>query len=345
MKPKRLSPFSIEFWTARGMTIEEADYKRNSFRPIKKEYWIEKGYSEEESVELAIKTKNDNNIKGNKAATSRSKEQIRSTTVRCVEHWLRLGFSLEEAKDKVSQIQTTFTLEKCIEKYGIIEGTSKWQNRQINWQNTLNSRSQTDIDESNKKKCCIRIKNGSMEETVKFYNEKRGMSLVLTIEEYIETLKEQISNNGTIVYWDPVHYVNTRCPNIQLQIFSFTAEELVSKIQHLFSSDGYLLKKGNRQSWRKWVGSSLLRSSYEIYFYDTITRLIPNVELEIDKRYPNSSFRWDFKVGSDYIEICPMYETDEKYRMKMEAKKNLFNCVLLKNTKEIDQYIIGLLDK
>ena len=44
--------------------VLEADFERNSRRPIRKEYWVAKGYSEEEAVNLAINAKNVNNIKG-----------------------------------------------------------------------------------------------------------------------------------------------------------------------------------------------------------------------------------------------------------------------------------------
>lgn len=48
-------------------------------------------------------------------------------------YWINLGYSEEEAKVKVSQRQTTFTLEKCIEKYGEEEGTKRWVERQDKW--------------------------------------------------------------------------------------------------------------------------------------------------------------------------------------------------------------------
>ena len=54
---KRLSPYSIEFWTSKGMSNEDAEYKRNSLRPIRKEYWIERGYTEDKAIVIAQETK------------------------------------------------------------------------------------------------------------------------------------------------------------------------------------------------------------------------------------------------------------------------------------------------
>ena len=50
-----------------------------------------------------------------------------------VKYWLNKGYSEDEAKQKVSERQRTFTLEKCIEKYGEEEGTRKYIDRQKNW--------------------------------------------------------------------------------------------------------------------------------------------------------------------------------------------------------------------
>jgi very-short-patch-repair endonuclease len=55
-------------------------------------------------------------------------------------YWIRLGYTEDEAIQKVSDRQKTFTKEKCIEKYGEEEGLKRWKERQINWQNTLKSK-------------------------------------------------------------------------------------------------------------------------------------------------------------------------------------------------------------
>lgn len=63
-KKKGYSPFSREFWMAKGYSIEKADYMRNSRRPIRKEYWMERGYDESSATEKASETKRNNNNKG-----------------------------------------------------------------------------------------------------------------------------------------------------------------------------------------------------------------------------------------------------------------------------------------
>jgi len=54
-----------------------------------------------------------------------------------VEWWLNKGFSKEEAKIKLEERQSTFTLKKCIKKYGEVEGTKKFNTRQTKWKKSL----------------------------------------------------------------------------------------------------------------------------------------------------------------------------------------------------------------
>jgi hypothetical protein len=50
-----------------------------------------------------------------------------------VKYWINKGYSEEDAKKKVSERQRTFTLEKCIAKYGEEEGTRRYTERQTKW--------------------------------------------------------------------------------------------------------------------------------------------------------------------------------------------------------------------
>lgn len=54
-----------------------------------------------------------------------------------VEYWLAKGYSEEEAKQKIHERQQTFSLEKCIQKYGEEEGIKIFNKRQNKWQKSL----------------------------------------------------------------------------------------------------------------------------------------------------------------------------------------------------------------
>jgi len=48
-------------------------------------------------------------------------------------YYLKQGMSEDEANDALSERQTTFSLETCIEKYGQEEGLVRWNKRQEQW--------------------------------------------------------------------------------------------------------------------------------------------------------------------------------------------------------------------
>jgi hypothetical protein len=157
-KTNTLSPYSQKFWTSKinpntgkYYTEDEADYERNSRRPIRKEYWIKKGYSEEDSEKLALEVKNKNNKKGSNKSKN-NKEIQKITSKRCIEYWIALGYNKLEAKEQVSKEQATFTLEKCIKKYGEQEGQKVWNERQEKWKDTLDKKSENEKNEIKRKK-------------------------------------------------------------------------------------------------------------------------------------------------------------------------------------------------
>lgn len=145
-KPKNCkSVYSKEFWlekinpaTNTYYTVDETDFERNSRRPIRKEYWIKKGYSEGKSIQLANEAKEKNNKKGSKNSVITPFRSVSSR--RCIEYYTARGFSTEEAEKLRSNSQKYFSKEICIQKHGESNGTKIWQSRQDAWQATLNAK-------------------------------------------------------------------------------------------------------------------------------------------------------------------------------------------------------------
>lgn len=138
VQKNKVSPYSKEFWLSRinpktgiNYTVEEADFERNSRRPIRPEYWIKKGYSPQEAQKIADEKKTQNNKSGSK--TRLKKGIFEYTSKRCIEYWTSRGSTVEEAKEKISKLQETFSLRICIEKYGKKEGRKRWLERQELW--------------------------------------------------------------------------------------------------------------------------------------------------------------------------------------------------------------------
>ena len=158
------SVYSREFWLERtnpitgvNYTIDEADFERNSRRPIRKEYWIQKGYSEVESQQLAIDAKTSNNKLGAKSSATTNVRKV--TSKRCVEYYTARGYSEDDAKELVSEGQRYFSKDICIKNYGEENGLKIWQDRQDRWQYTLNSKSEEEKLRINKLKL---FKGGSI---------------------------------------------------------------------------------------------------------------------------------------------------------------------------------------
>lgn len=108
-----------------GYTEEEIKNMRVGPNQIK--YWIRKGYTEDEAK---IEVSNHQSIV--------SKGTIRSGTGKYpnqIEYWVGRGYTEDEAKKEISERQRTFTMKKCIEKYGEIEGRKRWVDRQEKWMN------------------------------------------------------------------------------------------------------------------------------------------------------------------------------------------------------------------
>ncbi|MCK9415476.1 endonuclease domain-containing protein [Candidatus Dojkabacteria bacterium] len=54
-----------------------------------------------------------------------------------LDYWINKGYSEDEAKQKLKERQTTFTLDICIEKYGKEKGEEIYKNRQQRWLKSL----------------------------------------------------------------------------------------------------------------------------------------------------------------------------------------------------------------
>ena len=54
-----------------------------------------------------------------------------------IEYWVNKGYTEEESKIKVKEVQSTFTLNKCIQKYGEENGTKMFNERQYKWKKSL----------------------------------------------------------------------------------------------------------------------------------------------------------------------------------------------------------------
>lgn len=99
-----------------------------------------------------------------------------------IQYFIDKGLTEEEAKIALKERQSTFSLEKCIEKYGEKEGTKRWKERQDKWQNTLNSKSEEEKIKINMSKSSgknnVSNKNGyCLLYYIRFYNNEDNFNV------------------------------------------------------------------------------------------------------------------------------------------------------------------------
>jgi len=95
------------------------DDERKSRSPFSKKFYIDRGYSEEFAI--------------NKISNFAKMDKNHSTTLK---YWLdKTGDDIDLAKKLLKERQSTFSLEKCKQKYGEEEGFRRWKDRQDKWLN------------------------------------------------------------------------------------------------------------------------------------------------------------------------------------------------------------------
>lgn len=167
---KSVNVFSVEWQMKRfGLTKEQAEDKIrkikekskktmskmsesdfNSMIPSKKEHWMKKGYSEEEAslkLEEISKIGIENLNKFNEDRKENPNNFLDKTNTR-IEYYISKGFSEKESLELLKNRQSTFSLEKCIEKYGVEEGLNRWKSRQYKWLRSIEGKITNEMRDS-----------------------------------------------------------------------------------------------------------------------------------------------------------------------------------------------------
>ena len=174
-------------------------------------------------------------FKGYEGMSDKDKEDIISSHLQYdrkdrvtsqIGYWIKKGYSEEDAKKIVSERQKTFTLNRCIEKYGEEEGLKKWEKRQEKWKKSLQNSFELDGDNRTpiskfEKYCKERICEYleiNVPEKQKYISDKNNnhYSYDLTIENKI------IEFNGDFWHMNP----NIYDKNSYNKVKNMTAEEI-----------------------------------------------------------------------------------------------------------------------
>lgn len=159
----------------KSFELNENFFKEKSHQSII--FWLKRGYTQIES-ETKVKEVCDNIHEKTWNKRRNNPELYKDVNTTKLEYWLKKGFTKEESKEKIKERQRTFTLEKCIDKYGETKGLEIWNNRQMKWSSKIETK----------------YKNGDF---VKFRNENYSEPEI----EMFETLIEKLNLKQEKVYY------------------------------------------------------------------------------------------------------------------------------------------------
>jgi len=138
-----------------GKRIWKEMNKKRGVSAFSMEYWIKKGLTQEEAEKKISTLSKKGSLVGNKKQQFQRENDYEGWAKKMPNtkyYWMEQGYSEEESLEKVTNRQTTFSKEICIEKYGEKEGLQRWMTRQEKWMLTLDSKTAEEKFEIYKKK-------------------------------------------------------------------------------------------------------------------------------------------------------------------------------------------------
>jgi len=125
------SYLQIIYWINRGYTEEEARIKISKIQKNNFDKGIKKISKDKDiTIQEAIKEFSKNIINRNKEIYKQIPLwQLKERSPRCIEYWIKNGYTKEEAKDKVYKVNDNSSLDYHIKKYGEKIGNEKYINK------------------------------------------------------------------------------------------------------------------------------------------------------------------------------------------------------------------------
>jgi hypothetical protein len=213
----------------KGYTEEEI--KKICLTPSNIQFWVNKGFSENESKDIIKKNQT------NAVNHVNFKKRLLPSNI---QYWVNKGFSIEESKNKVSEGQNKFSLVKCIEKYGEEEGKKIFTERQDKWLNSLltngnlvigYSKISQDLFYKILDKCEIadrdKIHFATHNKEFKLYKKEGGVWLY----DFTDTINKKIIEfHGDMFHGNPKKYKSHDYPHPFRK--NITAQEMWDKDEH-----------------------------------------------------------------------------------------------------------------
>jgi hypothetical protein len=360
------SPYSMNYWLARGMSPDEALKHKDKKKLNNPQYWIDKGYSEEEAnikikYGYLVNLESFINKYGEEDGLIRWQNKLqkninsnKKSSKRRLEYWISLGYSEKEAIEKRKEHQTTFTLEKCVNKHGPELGEKIYEKRQKEWVNKMD-------------KLRDSINNDSF--SLEFFKKKYGTEgfglwceKILKLTNNSDIIKPLFREDLTLNYLE--HYVkNLNEPLTKKQILSISNSRVIKHLLKMTKNElTYCLKLWTYGEKTNSALGQIIRSDGYIFKSKTEFDLYcffkeKNIKQIYEKNYPESKRKCDFYLPEIdlYVEYMGLYNLSDrlrnkekittKYRYIMREKTNLclnndLNCLFSSNIEEIKKNVL-----
>jgi hypothetical protein len=164
------------------------------------------------------------------------KNRIGSTTI---EYFIQKGLSEDDAIKKLKERQTTFSLEKCIEKYGNELGRLRWLERQEKWQKNLleNGNMKCGFSKISQELFNEILKNMNQNDYQHIYYATKNKEYFISIKgfgffsyDYVDIYKRKIIEyNGDDYHANPIKYEAKDYPHPFYKENGPTAEDIWKK--------------------------------------------------------------------------------------------------------------------
>ena len=116
-------------------------------------YWLCRGWNEQDAISKISDIQKRYGISCKR--TMRENGNYKKSSTTNIEYYLNKGMSADGARKALAERQSTFTLDKCIKRHGLEEGTKRFNERQSKWLTSLYNKSDDEI----KRICSDRVNN------------------------------------------------------------------------------------------------------------------------------------------------------------------------------------------
>lgn len=346
------SPFSINYWVKRGLSIEESSIKIKEFKPCMIEYWLSRGYSEDDArfqIELHLMNTERAYItkygeEGKELFLKKKEKEGKENSKRRIEYWLKKGFSEEESKLKLKESQSTFSKKILKIKYGEKVANEMMVKRNEKWIKTLKLKE--NYNEIQKKKDSNSIKYFTTTYGDDFY-----VHYLNKFTNYTEDFKNKIIYS--LSNKDYVLFLQTIRENYMYDMDKINEFSNLKVYQYIFQKKQPEIKSDiikqypikNKNSWGTtyMINGVIVRSLGEMKLYNFLME--KKIDFSYDKVYPfqdKTQYKYDFylKKYDVYVEYAGMenirktpltQKIHESYDLRILKKKQHCNKHNLKH--------------